>query len=111
MKVLVWLLRILTPLVVLYAIGYYIAGFSALSLQWLLMLSILIAAGNWIISQAFGKERHSVVKPVLNFVVVTLVIFMMTYLIEGGQVPLSGSLLVALIISLLQMLIPEVAVG
>jgi uncharacterized membrane protein YvlD (DUF360 family) len=111
MKVIVWLLRFIIPLVVLYAIGYFVAGFSALSFRWLFWLAALIAVGNWLIVRVFGKEQYSVLKLLLNFLVVTVVLFMMTQVIEGGQVPLGGSLLAALIISLLQILVPDVIIN
>jgi hypothetical protein len=110
MKAIVWVLRFIIPLVVLYIIGYFVAGFSALSFRWLFWLSTLIAVGNWAIFRVFNPERHLKTKILLNFLVATVVIFMMTQFIEGGQVPLSGSLLAALIISLLQILVPEVTI-
>lgn len=108
MKAIVWMLRFIIPLVVLYTIGYFVAGFSALSFRWLFWLSALIAVGNWVIFRVFNPGHHSVAKLLLNFLVATVVIFMMTQGIEGGQVPLGGSILAALIISLLQILLPEV---
>jgi uncharacterized membrane protein YvlD (DUF360 family) len=110
MKVMRWLLRGIIPLVVLYAIGYFVAGFSALSFRWLFWLAALIAVGNWLIVRVFNIGNHPVAKLLINFLMVTVVIFMMTQVIEGGQVPLGGSLLAALIISLLQILIPDVGV-
>jgi hypothetical protein len=104
---LIWLIRFLIPGVVLYASGYFISGFSALSLPWLLWLGGLIAIGNWSIFRFMGVGCHATTKFVLNFLVATLVIFIMTSVIEGGQVPLGGSLLAAFLISLLQIMVPE----
>jgi uncharacterized membrane protein YvlD (DUF360 family) len=108
MKVIVWVLRFIIPLIVLYVIGYFISGFSALSFRWLFWLSTLIAVGNWVIFRVFNPGRYPRAKLLLNFLVATVVIFMMTQFIEGGQVPLGGSLLAALIISLIQILVQEV---
>jgi multisubunit Na+/H+ antiporter MnhF subunit len=106
MKAVIWLLRFAIPLVVLYSIGYFVAGFSALSFYWLFWLAILIAGGNWLIFRVFKERQTSGRKFVLNFLVATVVIFMVTLFIKGGSVPLGGSILAALIISLLQTLVP-----
>jgi uncharacterized membrane protein YvlD (DUF360 family) len=107
MGVLIWLIRFLIPGVVLYTIGYFVPGFSALSFWWLLWLGGIIAIGNWLIFRVLGVRRRATVKFILNFLVATVVIFTMTSGIEGGQVPLGGSLLAALLISLLQTMVPD----
>ena len=42
MKLLGWGIQLLIPLVVLYTIGYYVSGFSALTIPWIILLSVLI---------------------------------------------------------------------
>ncbi|HEY8463554.1 MAG TPA: hypothetical protein VIM29_05940 [Bacillota bacterium] len=109
MKVFYWLLRFLVPMVVLYGIGYYVAGFSALTFTWLVILSLLIYLGDWLILKAFGRGQGAVAKFVLDFLVAAVVIFTATMAIEGGEVPLGGALLAALLISILHTLIPDSA--
>ncbi|HYH04613.1 MAG TPA: DUF2512 family protein [Bacillota bacterium] len=108
MKALYWLLRFLVPVVVLYVIGYYVSGFSALTFFWLFLLAGLIYVGDWFILKVFGHGHGTLAKWVLDFLISTVVIFTATSAIEGGQVPLGGALLAALIISILHTMIPDV---
>jgi hypothetical protein len=107
MELIRWLLRIAIPFVVLYSIGYFVPGFSALTIGWLLALSILIALGFWLAVKVMGKELHQWGRMVTMFLVATAVIFLATLAIEGGGVPLGGSLLAAILIALLGNLVPE----
>lgn len=107
MRIIYNLVRFLVPLAVLYAIGYYVSGFSALTFTWLFILSALIYGGDWLILRMFGKGLNPLGKFIMNFLVSTVVIFFTTLAIEGGQVPLGASLFAALIISLLHTLIPD----
>jgi putative membrane protein len=103
-KMLVWGVQFLIPLVVLYTIGYYIPGFSALTLPWIILLSVLIFLGErflqWTIRQPnrFGRT-------LINFLVAAAIIFTLTLAIEGGNVPLGGALLAAVIIAVLTELV------
>lgn len=111
MQALAWLFRFLVPMLVLYVIGYYVSGFSALTFSWLFLLAALIYVGDWFILKVFGKGYGLLAKFVLDFLISTAVIFMATQAIEGGQVPLGGALLAALLISLLHTMIPDTVKG
>ncbi len=108
MELVRWLLRIVIPFVVLYSIGYFVPGFSALTIGWLLALSILIALGFWLAARVIGGELHQWGRMVIMFLVAAAVIFLTTMAIEGGGgVPLGGSFLAAVLIALLCNLVPE----
>ncbi len=102
-----WLLRFLIPAVVLYTIGYFVPGFSALTIGWIVLLSLLIIFGSWLVMRLIARDISRSRQMVIVFLVTTVVIFFATFAIEGGRVPLGGSLLAALIITLLCGLIPE----
>lgn len=103
-----WLLRFIIPFVVLYTIGYYIPGFSALTLAWITLLSLIIMAGDWLMERIFKDYRFGRFQDgVINFLVSAVVIFTVTMGIEGGNVPLTGALLAAFIIGVLLLIIPS----
>jgi hypothetical protein len=106
-KLVIWGIRFLIPLVVLYTIGYFVPGYSALTISWIILLSILILLGDWVIGRAFGKKPNLLGKGIITFLISTVVIFTITMAIQGGQVPLGGAILAALIISLLTMMVPR----
>lgn len=108
MKAFYWLLRFLVPVVVLYVIGYYVSGFSALTFTWLVLLGALIYVGDWFILKIFGKNHGTLSKFLLDFLISTVVIFTVTLAIEGGQVPLGSALVASFIISTLHTMIPDV---
>ena len=100
MKLLIWAVRFLIPFVVLYTIGYFIAGFSALTISWLILLTGLIVALNWLFLKLVGGTNR-LAKMLITFLVAAVVIFTVTLTIEDGSVPLGGSLLAAAIIAVL----------
>lgn len=102
------LIRFLIPLAVLYTIGYYVPGFSALTVGWIMMLSVLIMAGDWAMEKIFPMEfLGGFQKGVISFLVSTVVIFTVTLALQYGSVPLSGALLAGLIIGGLMTLVPD----
>ncbi|TCL76307.1 hypothetical protein EDC14_100260 [Hydrogenispora ethanolica] len=102
-----WLVRFLIPAVVLYTIGYFVAGFSALTIGWIVLLSLMVIAGSWLVQRLIARDVSRWGQMIITFLVTTAVIFFTTFALEGGNVPLGGSLLAALIISLLSGLVPE----
>ncbi|MGE5583907.1 MAG: hypothetical protein ACM3X9_15425 [Bacillota bacterium] len=101
MKWLKWGLQLLIPLVVLYTIGYYVPGFSALTVSWVIGLSVLIFMGELLVELTLGKVSNRLGVAILGFLVSTAVLFTVTLAIEGGHVPLGGALLAAAIIAVL----------
>jgi hypothetical protein len=108
MRVFGWLVRLFVPLAVLYTLGYFVAGFSALTLPWLILLSVLIIGGYGLIIHVLGGRPNRMESIVIGFLVATVVIFTVTLGIRGGQVPLGQSLLAALLISLAHAFIPKI---
>ena len=101
MKIVIWLLRILIPMIVLYTIGYYVPGFSALTIPWIVLLTVLILAGDWVAARIMGQRTGRFGRGLISFLVATVIIFTVTLAIEGGSVPLGGALLAAAIIAVL----------
>lgn len=101
-------IRFLIPLAVLYTIGYYVAGFSALTIGWIVLLALLISVGEWLMEKIFPMEffgGHQ--KAMISFLVSTVMIFTVTLVLQDGSVPLSGALLAGLIIGALMTLVPD----
>lgn len=108
MRMVYWLVRFLIPFAVLYTIGYYVPGFSALTISWIAGLSFLIMLGDWLAEKIFPMEYLGKFQDgVINFLVSTVVIFTATWGIQYGNVPLSASLLAALIIGILMVFVPR----
>lgn len=105
MNTLIWGLRLVVPFVVLFTIGYYVPGYSALTIPWLIVLSGLTVLGDWLVNRFIGRDVSRLGRGVVTFLVSTLVIFFVTYGIEGGHVPLGPSLLAALLIAALSNLV------
>lgn len=101
MRLILLLVRFLIPAVVLYTLGYLVAGFSALTVGWILVLSVLILGVEWLVERLIGRDPNGFGRFIIHFLVAALVIFTVTLVIQGGHVPLGGSLLAALIISVL----------
>ena len=108
MKLITWILNLLIPLVVLYSIGYFVPGFSALTIGWLIFLAVLIWFGNWVVNRVLEQKTDNFGRGVISFLVSAVVIFTFTLMIEGGNVPLASSLVAAVIIALLSMIVPVV---
>lgn len=103
-----WLLRFVIPFVILYTIGYYIPGFSALTVSWIILLAGLIMVGDWLMERIFPAHTFGRFQDgIINFLVSTVVIFTVTLGIEHGNVPLSGALIAALVIGVLMTIIPN----
>lgn len=101
----VLLVRFLIPFVVLYTIGYYVPGFSALTVLWLILLSVLIVIGDLLIMAALGARINTWGRMIIHFLTATFIIFTVTLAIQGGHVPLGGALLAAAIIAGLNLLL------
>lgn len=105
MAILVLLVRFLIPFVVLYTIGYFVPGFSALTVLWLILLSVLIVIGDLLVIALIGARMSQWGRTAVHFLTATFVIFTVTLAIQGGHVPLGGSLLAAAIIAGLNLLL------
>ncbi|HEX3044963.1 MAG TPA: hypothetical protein VHY08_09410 [Bacillota bacterium] len=105
MKILAWLIRFFIPFVVLYTIGYYVPGFSALTITWLFTLALLILIGEGLAQRAIGKKISRIGLFIVNFLVASVIIFTVTLGIRGGNVPLGAALLAAAIIAALNTLV------
>ncbi len=103
MQIYTWFMQMLVSFVVLYSIGYYVAGFSALTIQWLLFLAVLIATGIYLVNRIFNLQKKGkfINRAGINFVVAAVAIFGATQMIYGGGVPFLEALLAAAIIALL----------
>lgn len=99
MNLITWGLRFLIPFVVLFTLGYYVPGFSALTVTWLIVLSALTVLGDWLVSSMVGMDASRWGRGIITFIVNAVVVYFATYAIEGGHVPLGASLLAALIIA------------
>lgn len=108
MRLIYWIVRFLIPFIVLYTIGYFIPGFSALTVGWIALLTVLIVAIDWFVLRLFGPGVNRLTRIIINFFVSTAVIFTVTLGIQGGNVPLTGALLAAILIALLTVwILPE----
>lgn len=105
MVIIVLLLRFLIPFAVLYTIGYFVPGFSALTVLWLILLSVLIVIGDLLVIAALGTRMSQWGRLVIHFLTATFIIFTVTLAIQGGHVPLEGALLAAAIIAGLNLLL------
>ena len=99
MRFVSWGIQFLIPLVVLYTIGYYIPGFSALTIPWIVLLALLILLSNRFILWAIGGVSHRFGRVMIDFLAAAVIIFSLTLAIDGGNVPLAGALLAAFIIA------------
>lgn len=99
MGIFVLLIRFLIPFVVLYTIGYLVPGFSALTVLWLILLAMLILIGDLIVIAAFGTRVNQWGRLIIHFLTAAFIIFTVTLAIQGGHVPLGGSLLAAAVIA------------
>ncbi len=105
MNLIIWGIRFLIPFVVLFTIGYFVPGFSALTITWLIILSGLAVLGDRLARSIIGHDISRWGRGIITFLVNVVVIFLATYGIKGGHVPLGASLLAALIIAVLSNLI------
>jgi hypothetical protein len=105
MKMLVWGVQFLIPLIVLYTIGYYVPGFSALTIPWIILLSVVIFAGERLLQWKMGRRTNRLGRALINFFGAAVIIFTLTLAIEDGNVPLGGALLAAVIIAALTELV------
>jgi hypothetical protein len=108
MKLILWAIQLMIPFIVLYSIGYYLPGFSALTIPWLLFLAVLIFAGNILVQKGFGGIGKPIGRILIDFLVGATIIFIATLAIDGGSVPLGGALIAALIIAgITELIYPE----
>lgn len=105
MSLIIWGIRFLIPFMVLFTIGYYVPGFSALTITWLITLSVLAVLGDRLVNSIIGQDINRWGKGVITFLVNTIVIFLATYVIQGGHVPLGAAMFAALIIAILSNLV------
>ncbi len=108
MKLVLWMIQLFIPFIVLYSIGYYVPGFSALTIPWLLLLAVLIFAANLLVQRGFGGIGKPFARIIIDFLVAAVIIFTVSLAIEGGSVPLGGALIAALIIAgITELIYPE----
>jgi hypothetical protein len=91
----------------LYTIGFYVPGFSALTVGWIVSFSIMIVLGSWLAVRMIGREINRWGQFLITFLVTTVVVFIASYAIEGGHVPLGATLLASLVIAVLTMLVAD----
>lgn len=108
MNWMVHIVRFFIPFIVLYTIGYYVPGFSALTITWIFILSALVFSGDWLVEKIFRFDLFGrFQRGIISLLVSAIVVFVATLAIPDGNVPFGSSILAALIIGILISFIPD----
>ncbi|MGE5558433.1 MAG: phage holin family protein [Bacillota bacterium] len=101
------LIRFLISALVLYFIGYLVAGFSVLTIPAVLLLALAISFLAYVVELVITHPISNYTHAVISFIISFLTLVAARYIISGAAITIFGSLTVALIIGLVDLFVPE----
>ena len=100
------LIRIITTIVVVGIAAFLTPGFSIKSIWSLIVASIVIALVDYIIAKLTGVDATPFGRGIVGFVVSALILYATKYLVAGFDISVWGAIIGALVIGIIDAIIP-----
>ena len=100
------LLRFVVNAIVLLVISYIVPGFFVRSFWAAFLAAIVIAVLDYFIEAAFGFDASPFGRGITGFIVAALIIYATQYIVAGVSVSIWGAIIAALIIGIVNLIIP-----
>lgn len=100
------IVRFIVSAIVLLLVGYVVPGFAIAGFWNALLAAVVIAAIGWVVESLFGRHISPRSRGFVGFLVAAVVIYMAQYLVPTMRVSVLGALLSALVIGLVDLVVP-----
>ncbi|AFS77212.1 putative membrane protein [Gottschalkia acidurici 9a] len=100
------LIRVITTIVVVGIAAFLTPGFSIRNIWSLIVASIVIALVDYIIAKLTGVDATPFGRGIVGFVVSALILYATKYLVAGFDISVWGAIIGALIIGVIDAIIP-----
>jgi uncharacterized membrane protein YvlD (DUF360 family) len=100
------ILRIILTTLVVGIAALFTPGFSITNLWALLTAGVVIAALDYLIERLFGIDASPFGRGIVGFIVSAVILYLTRYIVPGFDITIFGALLGALVIGVLDALIP-----
>ena len=98
--------RFVIAALVLMVVGWIVPQFSIGGFWSALLLALVIAALGWVVEAMFGKRVTPFGRGIVGFIISALVIWVAQFIVGGVNVTVLGAILAALVIGIIDLLIP-----
>lgn len=100
------IIRFVVSALVLLLVAWLIPGFTIAGFWTALWAAVAIAVVGWAVARIFGRGASPQARGLIGFLVAALVIYLVQFLIPGVTVSVLGALLAALVIGLVDAVVP-----
>ena len=100
------IVRFIVAAIVLMLLGYVVPGFSRLTCWSALLAALVIALAGYIIEALFGRSVSPYGRGIVGFLVAAAVIYVAQLVVPGMHVTITGALIGAFVIGLVDLFIP-----
>ncbi len=101
------IIRFVISALVLLFVGHIVPGFTIFNIWQALLAAVVIAALGYLIESLMGEHAHAY-RGIVGFLVSALIIYLAALVVPGMHVTILGAFLAALVIGLIDMLVPTV---
>lgn len=100
------IIRFVVSALVLLVVGYLIPGFSVRGFGPALLGALVIAGLGYLAERIFGERYSPQARGVVGFLISAVVIYLTQFIVPGVRASILGSLLAALVIGLIDAVVP-----
>lgn len=100
------IIRFIVAAIVLMVTSFLTPGFSNLGFGTALVAALVIAALDWVIQKLFKVDASPFGRGIIGFIIAAVIIYLTQFLVPGMEITILGSIIAALIIGIIDAIIP-----
>lgn len=106
-NILGWITRLVLVAIILGITSFLTPGFTINGLWSFLLAAVVITALDYIVERFMGLDASPIGKGIKGFIIAAVIIYLTQFFVPNMGVSIVGALLAALVIGLLDMVIPQ----
>lgn len=102
-----WIIRLVLVAIILGITSFLTPGFTIKGLWSFLLAAVVITALDYIVERFMGIDASPIGKGIKGFIISAIIIYLTQFFVPNMGVSIVGALLAALVIGILDMVIPQ----
>lgn len=102
-----WIVRLILFAVVLGLTSFFTPGFSIVGLWSFLLAAFIITVLDYLVEAFMGVDASPLGKGIKGFIIAVIIIYVTQFLVPNMRVSILGALLSAIVIGILDMILPS----
>lgn len=101
-----YIIRFLLTAIVLSVTSFFVPGFTIVNFWWALVAAVVISLIDYVVEMAFGLDASPFSKGLKGFVVAAIILYVAQFLVPNMVVTAVGAIIAAIVIGILDAIIP-----